>query len=565
MNPGLIVLIIIISIAVVVGGVFGFILLLRRTRKSAVKELQERYDQIHNSFSTDCSNMIKRIEDIANHNPKFSQISTSVHQRFNVILNDNDKICYIACESLKTMVSDKNYKDIKNVLHSTKVSMDNFSREAIQLNNDLQSILKEEDDIRGQIVVLREKFRNLKNAYSENQTALESLSKSFDTLFEHLTEGFVEFEDILNQADYSKLNQKIPEIDKLIDAANKAIKDLPYLNTLADKVVPERLEELKRTYQELESQNYPLHHLMLKSNIEKMYQRLDECKSKLSNLSTAGVGDVLNGITMQISTYFNDFEKEKQAKKEFDSLQSSIFVSTYQAEKQYANLKSSLPKYQKVYKISPTYIEQIEVIKDMIDDMSSKKRMLDGFINSSTKQPYSTLVTTMKELKLRIDKVQNAFDNFHSYLKTLKEDADTSFSFIRSSFALLKEIERDVINMNIPSQSELFLPRIQMVYKGLVSLDRGLSNVPINISQINSMRETLTENISSLQQEVNDAVKLMKSAEDLIVYNNRFRTDYPSSRSKLEIAEKAFWEGDFSRSASLGAEIYREQTDKYVK
>jgi septation ring formation regulator len=555
--------IIVFSVAVILLAI-GFIilfafLLVRNSSRRQIKELETRYNLIHDTFSTDCSNMIKRIETISKHNASYVQIFESVQERFSKILTNNDKECYISVDSLKKLIDSKEYKGIKNIIDSTKESMNDFDKEAIQLSNDLQDILKQEEECRSMSVALKEKLRKLKTDYDDNATALESLAPSFGLLFDHISAMFSEFEDQLTCADYKGAKDKLPEIEMLIDAASKVMQGLPYLNTLADKVIPGKIKELTDTYIEMENEDYPLHHLLLKSSIEDMNKQVAECKQRLACLSIKGVEECFNVITMKINEYFGDFQKEKEAKIEFDSKQGMIANLTYQSEKQFANLRNALPSYKEVYKIDSTYLEQINAIKDMIEDMSNNKRTLDSYINSSTKQPYSMLVTTMSDLQEKIDKVQKAFDDFHEYLKQLKIDTDRSFAFVRESYEKLKECEYQLKKINIDALSDVMAPRIQKGYDYIFDIDHQLNVAPIDVMVINSKYNEAAEHLKSLYGDIKEAITFEANAENCIVYDNIYREDSLEVRQGLQTAEKSFLEADFTRAANIAMGLFKKQ------
>jgi septation ring formation regulator len=539
---------------------FLVILIIHQSDKRMVRDLESYYNSVHDSFSTDCSNMIKRIESISKQNASYVQIFDSVQARFSSILKENDKQCYIAVNSLKKLIGDKEFKGIKPIIDSTRTSMEEFEKASIQLNNDLQALLKPEDECRSMSVALKEKFRSLKDKYDSNATALASLAPSFKVLFDHITQMFTDFEDKLNSADYTSAKNMLPDVERLIDAADKVMADLPYLNTLADTVIPKRIQELSDTYSQLEKSEYPLHHLRIPPAIEEMKKEVADCKAKLVKLSIKGVPDTFNRITMEINEYFEDFEKEKQAKILFDSQQSSIDSSTYQCEKQYANLRNSLPAYKEVYKIDSTYLDQINVIKDMIDDMSTKKRTLDSFINSSTKQPYTMLVTCINDLQQRVTTIQKAFDDFHDYLKELKSDSDRTYKFIRESYRKLKIAEFDLRKANIDALTETIKPRIDQGYTYISQLDEMLKVTPIDVMKLNSDYQEASNHLDRVFADLSDAIQNLGRAENLIVYDNRYRVDSLEARTKLESAERSFMEADFTRAATTAADIYKTES-----
>lgn len=561
-NVLIIIFVIVGSLAFVVLGILSFLFIKRKANKKKVSDLEERYNSIHDTFSTDCSNMIKRVQTIASNNSNYQSIYESTNSRFNQILKDNDKSCYLAVQSLKNLIANKSYKGIGSIIGSTKISMDTFSKEAIELNNDLQAILKKEEDLRMMIVVLKEKFRKLKQLYSDNITALDSLKDSFEEIFNHLTDLFVEFEDDLNFADYQKASKIIPEIEQLIDALNKVMVDLPYLNTLTEKVVPQKINDLEQTYKNLLQDGYPIHHLGVKQAIDEMNSKLEKCRSKLAKLSISGVSSTLENITMEITTFLNAFDTERKARKDFEAENGLINTSTYNAEKQYANLKNSLPEYQKVYKISPSYINQLDSLKELIDVMSAKKRMLDGYINSATKQPYSVLMQTIKDLSLKISKVQNVFDDFRNYLLSLKADSDNIYKFIRVYYEKMRVYENKVNLTYVKNFIDVYLDKLNFGYQYLVKLDKGLNFLPLDVMELDSIYNEAKSYFDNLFAEIDSNLVLLKRAEEFIVLDNRYRLLSLECRNSLVTVEKAFNEGDFSRASVQAANIFKRESNQ---
>ena len=561
-NVLIIIFVIVGSLAFVVLGILSFLFIKRKANKKKVSDLEERYNSIHDTFYTDCSNMIKRVQTIASNNSNYQSIYESTNSRFNQILKDNDKSCYLAVQSLKNLIANKSYKGIGSIIGSTKISMDTFSKEAIELNNDLQAILKKEEDLRMMIVVLKEKFRKLKQLYSDNITALDSLKDSFEEIFNHLTDLFVEFEDDLNFADYQKASKIIPEIEQLIDALNKVMVDLPYLNTLTEKVVPQKINDLEQTYKNLLQDGYPIHHLGVKQAIDEMNSKLEKCRGKLAKLSISGVSSTLENITMEITTFLNAFDTERKARKDFEAENGLINTSTYNAEKQYANLKNSLPEYQKVYKISPSYINQLDSLKELIDVMSAKKRMLDGYINSATKQPYSVLMQTIKDLSLKISKVQNVFDDFRNYLLSLKADSDNIYKFIRVYYEKMRVYENKVSLTYVKNFIDVYLEKLNFGYQYLVKLDKGLNYLPLDVMELDSIYNEAKSYFDNLFAEIDSNLVLLKRAEEFIVLDNRYRLLSLECRNSLVTVEKAFNEGDFSRASVQAANIFKRESNQ---
>lgn len=558
----------IVIIAAICAVLFALIVILfaviyyRQSCKRKVKDLENRYDEINKSFTTDCSNMINRIEIIAKHNENFDSVFRSANNDFSRILQENDKVCYKSLASLKRSIGEKKYKEANSLINPTKISMDTYAKEASELNDRLQNILKKEEDLRNQMVSLKEKFRKLKQSYNDNLQALEPISASFNYLFDQLTSMFVSFDDDLNLADYNKASSRLPQIEKIIDASYKVMSDLPYLSSLAFTVIPENIKELEDTYNELENEGYPLHNLNANLAIKNMNEKLDLCKNKLKTLSISGVSQCLDEIKKSITEFLKRFDDEKKAKVEFEESNKFINRESYSIQQKYAYLSNNINEYKKFYVISKTYLTQIASIKTNIDAMDNLKRTLDGFVNSATKQPYSVLMATVKQIKGHIEKIDNEFDSFHDYLMSLKQNVDTAYLFIRQAFEKLKEMEYKVRTAGVNTFSELYNNSYNEALKYLYDLNGLLTNRPIDVSNLISVYNDANDKINSMLSEYEEKLQTLNEAENAIVYDNRFRDVSIRCENELKQVEKCFNEADFSRAKMVALNIYKSETQE---
>ena len=547
------------AIIAIVATIFLVILIVHFSEKRQIRELENRYSQIHSFFTSDCVNSINRIETISKNNSTYIQILDSVKAQFTKIITDGDKRCYLAVSSLKELVGEKKYKGLKQIISSTKQSMDEFEKSVNELNDDLQNLLKPEEECRSLSVALKEKYRNLKAEYEKNTTELATLAPQFNKLFNFATKNFSEFEDALNSADYDKAKKILPKVEEIIDATSKVMDKLPYLNTLCDKVIPARIQELENEISDMNSQSYPLHHLHLNAELEWMKNELSKCKKRLNVLSTKGVEESFNAIIAKINFLVESFKKEKAAKEEFDKKALTIDSSTYECEKKYANLQNNLNRYCEVYKIEKTYLDQIQIIKGMIDEMSTKKRTLDSYINSSTRLPYSTLITNINDLNSKVNSIQKAFDDFHVYLLSLKKDSEKTAIFINETYTNLLIEENKIRKAHVETLSNVFNVRIDELKKRVEALYTLLNIRPIDVMSINSTREEIDNDFSILRNNIKEELENLNRAENLIVYDNMFRLNDNETRRQLAVIENSFWEADFTRASTLAINIYNSQ------
>lgn len=91
-------------IIIIVVGVF---IISRSRKKRQIKELEVKYGFIHDRLVNDDKNMIARLEFISTNNIAYLQIHQQYLERYNTILDKQDKQCFIAINSLNELATAK--------------------------------------------------------------------------------------------------------------------------------------------------------------------------------------------------------------------------------------------------------------------------------------------------------------------------------------------------------------------------------------------------------------------------------------------------------------------------
>ena len=553
-------------ISAIVAGVILIILLgffiffaKRHSYKRRVKEIEERYEDIHDQFSADGSNYLTRIDTIQKNNSNYEPVYQNFYNRYQNILKDTDKSCHLSVESCKEFLAEKKFKDLNEVINATKLSLEAYSKEATDFINNLQGLLKKDDDFRIRITGPQKRFRTLKEKYEKNIEALTSLHSSFDLLFTGLTNMFADFNNALDHANYELADKLIPQIDNLLDASLLVMNDLPYLNTLAESVIPNKIEEVKNKYNLLVSQNYPLATYYVPQKIEEFNKILADVRTRLADLNISNVSKDLDDIINQINSLQATFVNEENAKVEFEQNKNIAYTSIYKLDEQKADLEKNLPLYCKTYVINQSYINQISEIPDKINQILAMKRRIDANINSPTPIAYSSVVENIRKLKEAIQDCDSIFKTFMNHLKNLKSSCDLAYKTIRSSFEQIKEIEARLHYANLDYLNNAFLPRVNEIYNYILQMNSLLNTAPINVVTLNSILEESNSKLKSLIDDLNIEFSNMEKAEILIVYDNVFRADLHEAAETLKIIENEFNKGEYVNAIKQASELYNQK------
>lgn len=537
---------------------FYFLVIVRRRYKKQSRDLQKRYQESHETLVGNIEQGINRLDTIAHLNLMYIQIHEDYSKRYHLILENNDKQSFIAVTSLMDLISEKKYRRIKGIIESTRETINEFIRVVDSLNSDLNELLQKDEKGRAEAVILQRQFRDIKENYLSHSKELESVAKSYQKLFSKIEEKFVEFENLSNSAQYQESEEKLPLIGKILKALDEAIKVMPSYCSLTEFVIPKRIEELLLAHSALESEDYPLHHLKVKAQVDEFNMTLNEVRLKLSEFRLDGIKESLDHIEDQIVSILASFEKEKETKKYFDENFDSIYNHSYVIEKKFMKLKRNIPIFKDVYAIKDRYLDDIDNLQNDINRLGDIKRDLDTYVHSSTRQPYSILVMKLADLDGEMKRIEDTVEGFQNYLNSLKRDTETAYRILGETFLLLKKKERVIREMDIEAFSRNYVPKINRAYTYLERIDEVLKVQPIDVEVINENRHSLETIVDELKDKVEKESAALKYAEESLVYSNQYRQEFADVRKDLSIAEKNFFDADFDQTLNQTMEILKK-------
>ena len=542
----------IIALALVLfiaGFVLIYVFVIRRTsQRKTAKELEKRYKRIHTLLVEDIEQFIARLEYISNQNLEYIQYHEKYVRQYQEILQNNDRNSYVAISGLNSTLSGKKLKKIKNLINSTKTIVIEFDRKVMDLYNELNNLLQKDEEFHQEVIKLQRIYRDIKEKYTIHEGELKIIHESFEQFFTKIDQMFLECEELTSAARYEEANEKLPLIEQVLNALNSSFDQLPIFCVRVSKVIPKKMDEILVKYEQLQKENYPLHHLKINSKIETHRYTLDEVKRKLSLFDLTNVQNQLDIIDQDIMMMFKSFDDEQQAKIYFDQNSEKMYANTYELEKEFMKIKRKLPTYKDVYLIKDKYLEKIEELSNDIDNISLIKRDLDTFVHSSTRQPYSIIVMKMNDMSEEMQRIREIITDFNKYLVSLKNDAEDVYKKICDYFIKLKNAQCEVRNINVPDFSNRLKNSFDRSYAYLEEVGDIMKIQPLDVQRAIEILNYAEEIIDPLLKEVEESASQRKYAEDSIVYANQYRQGFLDCKYSLNNAVTSFFEGDFTRT-----------------
>ena len=296
--------------------------------------------------------------------------------------------------------------------------------------------------------------------------------------------------------------------------------------------------------------SYPLHHLCVETALSEMRATLEKYRESLKYLNVHGIQDGLDNMLNRIDEFFKKFDEEKEACKLFNEQNESVYSTVNLIERRFIKLCNTIPEVSRIYIINDAHNSKVNEIQTNINRVGALKRSLDTFIHSNVKQPYSSLVAKMNELKEASDSIISELDEFNSYIASLKSDSEAAYKLIFTFFDKVKKAEKEIRDINISRLNEKYSEDFDKSYQLLNSIYDLLKKCPIDVDQVNKCVAELYEVSNNILDDgaIAQEHNMMTLAENAIMYANRGRSHLSDIDQLVSQAETFFKEGEFEQA-----------------
>ena len=546
-SPVLIVILIVGAILVLGAGAFLLyhFVISRNRIKRQIKELEKKYSYLDALLIGQDSQYIHRLEIISRTNLLYVDKHEQFSRRFKEIYENDDRFADSMIKQLNALINNQQYKNIKTVISDTKRAMKTFEDKVNTLDNDLYNLIKPEEDSRQLILKLKENYRRVKQTFYANSSDLDLVSSSINQVFDKLDQMFVDFETHIESAEYDEAQSLLPTIGKVVNALESALSQLPNLCILVNNVVPEKIADLKKKYEEVEALGLPLYNLAFTVKIGEWKNDLEVIRKRLIKLELTNIMESLDALQSEIEEVQEQLNHEQDDKDYFESHNAEVYKNVIELEKVFLKICSILPGVYATYLVPDDKKEKVEELRQTMNVLSTTKQSLDNFIHSSLKQPFSTLKNKLDELEAQYNKAKEGIEEFKKYVEFLKGSSEEAYTLVFVYYYRLKQCESVLREIALPLFTQQYKVRIEDCYDLLNDIDRTVKVQPIAVDAINEKVDILKATANALFDDVENKFREMQLAESAIVYANRDRNHQDDVHQQLCLLEESFAHGEF--------------------
>ena len=518
-------------------------------KKKIKKEIEEIEIKKNEIDSTPIVPELAKIEAFLK-NEKLEEMFKSWQDRLNIIKAEQ-------IPKLTDMILDVDYTlnqlDYKSTMHKMarlELEVYKVRASADLLLEEIKEITSSEEKNRAIITTLKSKYRDLYKKFTDNKKEFGENEKSVSLQFESIAYRFDDFERAMENNEYTEVTQIIKSLDEMLKHMDTVVEELPSIEMLANTLLPKKIDEVKKTYDSLVSNGFPLDYLNIEYNVEESNKKINDIKDRAKVLNLEDSLFELKLLLEYFDSLFNDFEKEKSNKATYEDANKAFKLKLDKMNSLIRDIYSQIDDIKNLYNLSSDDMKLLsEVHQDIFTLNNDYKVLLDHTSNNTF--AYSKLTKEIEGLMLRLMTIEDRLDNSLEAIGSMKEDELRARQQLEEVKQIFKESKNKIREYNLPIIPKQYFIELNEAQDAIKEIVKELDKKPITISVLNTRVDTARDLVLKLYARTKEMMKTAVFAELAIVYGNRYRTSVEDLDRNLNYSEILFSKGDYQKSLEL--------------
>lgn len=532
-------LVVVIVLTIVLRG------LKKRGLKSNLVDLERQYNEIKGiplAFKFNKAVALSRVNEammakVNECQPQFDSVQESLKE-CGVLLAEADDLLYVH----------KN-KAASRKMNALQKNLELCSNAANAVNQVLDEILEQESEQRGQINVLKEKFRAIKKLFADNRNAYHQSDEYIEKRFDAIEKKFSLFEEWMFASEFDKAHEQQNEIAKEIAELSDQLHVLPNLYEQARGVLPKAIDEIGLRYAQIKNKGVFLDHLEVQKNLDIISDQLKENIAKLRNGIVLDVKGNLNALGERLLSLQDLIIREDDAYTEIQEGMESTFQlirSNNEAFEEIVllyrrvNERFGFEDWSTRLENAQTQLEQMNVLRRKVE-----KRAMENVIASSTQ------LLEYRELVKGAQLFAKDINTMKKQLTTACSDEERAKKQLIKLQLILNEVRLKTACHRLPSISAQFNSDLEEGDSLIQRVKTVLENSPLDVQELNADLQEAIDFVYKLYNNANNLVGIAIMVENAIVFGNRYRSSFSEIDSELTRAELSFQNGEYTKALKI--------------
>ena len=276
-----IVILALVAITLIIG---VLIAIQKKNEKGIKKQLQDLEIEKNKIDSMPIVPELTKIESL-NKNGKLEAMYNNWKDRLDVIrTNQIPKITDMLLDADYSL-SKQDYKSTIYKIAKLEMEIYKVRTNSDFLLNEIKEITTSEERNRAIITNLKSKYRDLYQRYSKSKESFGEVVESIDLQFENIAKRFEEFEQAMEDNEFTDIPNIVKSIDELLKHMDNILEEVPSIYLMTSNILPKKIEEASRMFEEMVKEGYPLDYLNVEYNINEANKKISDISDRAKMLN----------------------------------------------------------------------------------------------------------------------------------------------------------------------------------------------------------------------------------------------------------------------------------------
>lgn len=544
-------LLVLISISIVTIILIIVVLFLIQSKKNnSIKKQLDKLEVEKNML--DSSPVIPELSKIEsyNKNEKLESMYNNWKDRLNVIREEQ-------VPKINDMLLEADYSLQKQDYKSTLYKIARLEMEIYKVRTNSEFLLKEIKEItsseernRALVTTLKSKYRELFQKYTNEKSQFKDVSEVVELQFENIAHRFEDFENIMDQNEYTEVAAIIKSIDEMLKHMSVILEEMPTIMLIATSILPKKMEEVLEEYDVMVRKGYPLDYLNVEENIKEARDKISDILGRAKVLNVENSLDELRVLVTYFENIFTDFEKEKINHKNYEEAKKIFKIKFDNISEIIGKILGQIEEIQELYHLSESDIIEIENVQKDLEVLQADYEVFMEHTGNNT-FAYSQLLKEIEVLADKLTHLEERVDVVLDSIGSMKEDESRARQQLEEIKGILKDSKNKIREYDLPIIPKTYFIELNDAQVAIKEIVKELERKPITIQVLNTRVDTARDLVLKLHRTTKEMVRTAMFAEMAIVYGNRYRSSVEDLHKNLGYAEKLFFSGEYKKSLEM--------------
>ena len=319
---------------------------------------------------------------------------------------------------------------------------------------------------------------------------------------------------------------------------------------MATNILPKKIKEVKKTYEDMEKKGYPLDYLNIEYNIEEANKKIIDVMDRTRVLNLEDGLFELKVLMEYFDTVFDDFEKEKVDKTSYEDSNKKFKEKLKKTNELIAEIFGQMDTLKSLYNLSENDIKNLNNLKDETEKLNADYKVLIDHTGNNT-FAYSKLTREIENLFIKLMNIDERLDSALNEIGSMHDDEQRAREQLEEMKIILKKAKTQIRDYNLPIIPKKYYVELNEAQQAIKEIIVELEKKPIDTETLNTRVDTARDLVFKLFGETKEMMKTAMFAEMAIVYGNRYRSEEEELDKNLLFAESLFYKGDYKKSLEI--------------